>query len=347
MKTSADIARVAVLGTFKPRTRSAVAAEEALAAIELLGMVAAVDEVLPGPPTAKVVRVRMKTPQAVNILAQRMRDFPIVIELTLSNMWCTTARTPSEMMRTAPIARAVRSLNTHLKELGQAGVQAKWSVEGSYRPGEEAICVSLDTWRSEHRLMAREDHAWRMDQAVYEMTCRLAGRHGSRLSCDADQGPKALPRPLQGRVLSRAAKATEGSELVVDSSAGAPNSTHHHQPGCTVMTLEASNIKPLLAAFAAQHHPLCMCMMLSVTVQHFLQHPRCMIRLQAGHHGCILWRLQHLLFLESNSSRTVSMASSAVSTWLKDQPRTYSSLLKLCPWQIWESSHGTSKAKRR
>lgn len=70
-------------------------------------MAAAVDEVLPGPPTAKVVRIRMKTPQAVGMLAQRMRAYPITSDLTLSNMWCMTARSPSEMMRIAPIARVV------------------------------------------------------------------------------------------------------------------------------------------------------------------------------------------------------------------------------------------------
>lgn len=103
------------------------------------------------------------------MLAQRMCDYPITSDLTLSNMWCMTARSPSEMMRTAPIARAVRSLNAHLEEMGQAGVQPRWSVEGSYRPSEEAVYISMDNWRSEHRLMTREDHAWRMDQAVYEM----------------------------------------------------------------------------------------------------------------------------------------------------------------------------------
>lgn len=103
--------------------------------IELLDIVAAVDGVLPAPPIAKVARVRMKSPQAVNMLTQRMRDFPIVSELTLSTKWCMVARTPAEMLRTAPSARAVRSLKLHLEELGQAGMQTKWSVDEVERRG--------------------------------------------------------------------------------------------------------------------------------------------------------------------------------------------------------------------
>lgn len=56
--------------------------------------------------------------------------------------------------------------------------------------------------------------------------------------------------------------ATEGGVLGVGCGAGTPT-LRQRRLGCTVMTLEASKWKPLLAGFVSQHHPLCMCMRIS------------------------------------------------------------------------------------
>lgn len=158
-------------------------------------------------------------------------------------------------------------------------------------------------------------------------TCRPAGRHGLRPSCDAGRGPGLLLRPPQGRALSRTEEATEGGVLVVDSSAGAPKSLQHRL-GSTVMTLEASKPEPLLAGFAAQHHSFCMCMMITVMVQHNFQNALCMTRFQADHHKCRHCRPLRMMFLVDNISFPPGRA---LSTWPNDQmpkhdsPRRYPS----------------------
>lgn len=87
-----------------------------MAILELLGVHHSVTEILGGSgPTTKVVRVRLRTVDDVTAAVNRIRTRPIHSNLTQQNVWIQRARTPAEAARTAPIARAIRTLNDHLE----------------------------------------------------------------------------------------------------------------------------------------------------------------------------------------------------------------------------------------
>lgn len=157
-----------VIGTFLERTRGAVARQEALLILELLGMQQAVQEVLGGAPTTKVVRVRMRSAGDVAMAIARCRARPVVSDLATDAVWMNRARTPAEAARTAPISRAVRELNLFLETQRQQRRDPGWTCEGEYAPGREAVYLSWDGFRLEEVLL--EQGGCRLFDGTYDQT---------------------------------------------------------------------------------------------------------------------------------------------------------------------------------
>lgn len=99
------------MGTFRPRTRTAVATREAAQVLQLLCLEDEIEEILGGPSTAKVIRVRMISGEAVTAAITRARARPVASDLTTSGqVWINRARTQAEAARVSPLARCVRAL---------------------------------------------------------------------------------------------------------------------------------------------------------------------------------------------------------------------------------------------
>lgn len=138
--------------------------------MRLLGMEADVIDVLGSAPVVRVVRLRLKSPDAVFEAIRHLRQRPIMSDLTVANVWGQRARNQAEIARIAPIGRAVKALNGLLEEARQRGRRLLWNVEGYYVPGAEAVYVSFDGFVREARIMHRDRHGvWHIDDGVYEV----------------------------------------------------------------------------------------------------------------------------------------------------------------------------------
>lgn len=70
----------------------------------------------------------------------------------------------------APIGRAVKALNGFLEEARQRGRRPLWFVEGQYLPGQEAVFVSFDRFKTDAKLMYRDmEGTWHIDDGVFEV----------------------------------------------------------------------------------------------------------------------------------------------------------------------------------
>lgn len=129
-----------MVGSFRPRTRYQAAREECLAIFWLLGFDPdeMVQEFLSGGATVNVMRVRLSSWNMVGDMVQASRDRQVTSVLCDNTIWMARARSPAEAARTAPVARAVRSLK-QMREtrLNEGAADDIWDIEGSYRPGEE------------------------------------------------------------------------------------------------------------------------------------------------------------------------------------------------------------------
>lgn len=130
-----DLRNALVIGTFRDRTRSSVARQEAMLILELLGVHHAAQEVLGTAPTTKVIRVRMRTADVVAAAIARCRAMPILSVMMVATVWINRARTPAEAAKAAPISRAARELNVHMEAQRQARRYPGWTCEGEYAPG--------------------------------------------------------------------------------------------------------------------------------------------------------------------------------------------------------------------
>lgn len=105
LRQDEDLRCVIVMGTFRARTRTAVATREAVQVLQLLGLHHEIVEILGGPSTAKVVRIRMKTADGVATAIARARVRPIASDLTISGqVRINRARTQVEAARVTPLS---------------------------------------------------------------------------------------------------------------------------------------------------------------------------------------------------------------------------------------------------
>lgn len=158
-----DLRRVIVMGTFRPCTRTAVATREAVQVLQLVGLEHEVEEIVGEPSTAKVIRVRLLSGEAVNAAINRARARPVASDLTISGqVWLNRARTQAGVARVSPLARCVRALQTHLEAAPLGRRDPGWKPEADYAPGSEAVYISWDSFTTEERLVwCRIDgHLW-------------------------------------------------------------------------------------------------------------------------------------------------------------------------------------------
>lgn len=165
-----DLRGALTLGTFRDRTLSTAARAEALSVVRLLGMQADVVDVLGSTAVVRVVRLRLGSPDAAFEAIRRLRQRPIISDLTVGNVWGRPARNQAEIARVAPIGRAVKALNGYLEEARLRGRRMLWSVEGYSVPGQEAVYISFDGITTEAKLMHRDrEGTWHIDDGVYEV----------------------------------------------------------------------------------------------------------------------------------------------------------------------------------
>lgn len=164
-----DLRRVIVMGAFRPRTRTAVATREAMQVLQLLGLDQDVEELLGGPSTAKVIRVRLLSGQALSAAINRARARPVASDLTISGqIWINRARTQAEAARVSPLSRCVRALQTHLEAARLGRRDLGWKPEADSGPGSEAVYVSWDNFTPEEKFVWRDaQSAWRIDDHLW------------------------------------------------------------------------------------------------------------------------------------------------------------------------------------
>lgn len=154
-----------IMGAFRPRTRTAVVAREAMQVLQLLGLDQDVEDILGGPATAKVIRARLLSGEAVSAAINRARAGPVAPDLTISGQVCINrARAQAEAARVSPLSRCVRALQTHLEAARLGRRDPGWKPEADYGLGSEAIYTSWDNFTTEERLMWKDSQsAWRID----------------------------------------------------------------------------------------------------------------------------------------------------------------------------------------
>lgn len=138
--------------------------------MRLLGMEADFVDILGSAAVVKVVRIRLRLADVGFEAIRRLRQKPIISDLTVGNVWGQPARNQAEIARAAPVGRAVKALNGFLEEARQRGRRLQWCVEGQYLPGQEAVFISFDRFTTEAKLMYRDREGnWHIDDGVYEV----------------------------------------------------------------------------------------------------------------------------------------------------------------------------------
>lgn len=112
--------------------------------LHLLGLGQAVDEISGGPSTAKVVRVRLVSGEAVSAAINWARARPVASDLTISGqVWINCARAQAEAAIVSPWSRFSRR-------------GPGWKPEADYGPESVAVYVCWGNFTTEERLMWRD-----------------------------------------------------------------------------------------------------------------------------------------------------------------------------------------------
>lgn len=159
-----------MLGKFKARTRTTVAHREALAALRLLGIAEDVDYVLGASTTSTVVKIKMKSWAAVTRAVAKFREAQLESDYAeeAGRLWALRGRSPGEIARTGPVARAHRRIRELLEEWRLQNWVPAWEVEASYKHGLEGLCITWDGWANEFSLLKRaKEGVWKINEELF------------------------------------------------------------------------------------------------------------------------------------------------------------------------------------
>lgn len=168
-----------MVGTFRPRTRTAAAKQDVLLILDTLGFATDVEEVLNMGPTSKGSTSQDDVLGIWETRAvQALRDHQATSRWAGQPLWGQRGRTPAEAARVGPIARAVRTLKTAMDTARLRGQRVAWDVEGSYLPTEPVgVFATAGDWDTETMLIFRDDDGvWRINALLCEKNA-AAGSH--------------------------------------------------------------------------------------------------------------------------------------------------------------------------
>lgn len=152
------------MGSFRFRTRSEVAEDEALDLIApFLACSSSSQSLSREVMRPLVARHRTRTWQDVAAAIEAVRRSARTLPHSVDVVWASMGRTPAEAARATPEAHAVRLLKTHAEEQNM-----RVRVEGHYKAGQEGVYVKFHDWPDEELLMACDPlGVWRVDLFVY------------------------------------------------------------------------------------------------------------------------------------------------------------------------------------
>lgn len=158
------IARQAVVGPFRFRTRSSIAKEKVLQVLQKLRLSHFLDTFPGSAPTCETVMVRLVSFEAVQMLIQAARAQPLQTEHSGAPLWAIRCRSAEERARTGLVARAARILNDFREARG-----SPWRVEGHYKSNQESVWISRTSLATEKWLINKcpTTGTWSIDEGVF------------------------------------------------------------------------------------------------------------------------------------------------------------------------------------
>lgn len=111
-----------MVGYFHERTRTAHATSEVMSLMKLIGMDEEVQEVLPAPPTCRVVRLLMLNRMAAGDTIRKIKGLRASTENSVGILWANKSQAQEDQARSGPLRRAVRLLHDE-RERRQRGVE--------------------------------------------------------------------------------------------------------------------------------------------------------------------------------------------------------------------------------
>lgn len=111
---------------------------------KFIGMDEEVQEVLPAPPTCRVVRLLMLNRMAAGDTIRKLKELRAPTENSVGVLWTNKGQTQEDQARSGPLRRAVRLLHDERERrqrgvLGEVVRPPEWVPEAFYAPGREAV----------------------------------------------------------------------------------------------------------------------------------------------------------------------------------------------------------------
>lgn len=130
-----EIGETLVIGKFKGRTRTTTANTEAMKALDITGCRADMKYILGAPSTSTVVKAKMATWQsatrALAAFRQHMIGSPFA-DTDDGRLWALRMKSPADVARTAPVARAHRKVREQLDDWQSKGWRPNYKLEAFY-----------------------------------------------------------------------------------------------------------------------------------------------------------------------------------------------------------------------
>lgn len=190
--------RTVTVGYFNERTRTSQATTEVMALMKLLGLEEEVQEILPAPPTCRVVKLLMLNRMAAGDTIKKLKDLRASTENSVGILWASRGQTQEDQARSGPLRRAVRMLHDERERRHQRGdaaaegpehqahLRPDWTPEAFYAPGREAVYIRWEKQNLEEKLIFRgKTGAWEVNDMLYDHIGGVRGEAGGRMEARA------------------------------------------------------------------------------------------------------------------------------------------------------------------